>query len=247
MKRDRERKQILEEVKRLRYRQPMVGGRKLQRMLQRPIDAEPLCIGRDRLFDILREEDLLVTFKRRRAHTTDSGHGFRTYRNLIKDRVVRYAGEVLVSDITYIDTYDGFCYLSLITDLYSRKIMGHCLSTSLSIEGSMEALKMALNAVQGVKEVIHHSDRGIQYCSKAYVGVLRGRDIRISMTEENHCYENAVAERVNGILKNELMLGEKIISFALAQKLVTEAVKIYNEERLHMSLGYITPAEKYAA
>jgi transposase InsO family protein len=153
-----------------------------------------------------------------------------------------------VSDITYIATEDGFCYLSLITDVYSRKVVGYSLSQSLSIEGSLEALEKALaSRTKKAQKLIHHSDRGVQYCSHAYVHRLQDAGITISMTEENHVYENALAERVNGILKMELGLGEKLLSYSVAQKLVSEAIDIYNNERLHMSLDYITPEQKHAA
>lgn len=202
-------------------------------------------IGRDRLFDKLRENGLLVKWKKKYIQTTNSRHRFKKYKNLIKEIEPTGCNQHYVSDITYIDTLEGYGYLSLITDRYSRKIVGYELSKSLSIEGSLKAAKMAIQGVSEPEKLIHHSDRGIQYCSKGYVELLQKRGIRISMTEEDHVYENAMAERVNGILKEELLLGGKFLSYNIAKQTVKEAVKIYNEERLHMSLGYITPQEKH--
>ena len=203
--------------------------------------------GRDKLFDTLRNNHLLVKPAKNFTRTTNSFHRFRTYSNLIKDREVSAPNQVFVSDITYLDTQEGFCYLALVTDLYSRKIVGWDLSQSLSIEGSQRALRMALGGVPEPEKLIHHSDRGIQYCSYGYVDLLKHKNVNISMTEENHCYENAVAERVNGILKTEFLLGERLISYRHALKLTTEAIRTYNKERLHTSLNYQTPAECYAA
>lgn len=234
---------VMDEVRRIRKRQPRVGGRKLHKML----GAGECTIGRDRLLRILRERDLLVKRKRKYVRTTQSAHGMKVYKNLIKEEEAQRPEQVFVADITYLETMEGYCYLSLITDWYSRKIMGYAVSRSLSIEGSVRALKMALRMTKNPKLLIHHSDRGIQYCSKGYTEILKKQGVRISMTEENHVYENAVAERVNGILKDELQLGEKLVSFRVAERMVKEAIQIYNEERLHMSLKYMTPAQKHAA
>ena len=234
---------ILQEVKTIRKKQPMVGGRKLQKMLK----TNAVLIGRDRCFDILRENGLLVKPKRRYVITTNSKHRFKIYKNLIKNTRVKQSMKIFVSDITYISTREGFKYLSLITDKYSRKIVGHALSHSLSIEGNIEALKMALKDIKDPDQLIHHSDRGTQYCSKAYIEILKKHNVQVSMTEENHVYENALAERVNGILKNELMLGETLISYKVAKVMVKEAIDIYNKERLHMSLDYMTPEQVHAS
>jgi transposase InsO family protein len=172
-------------------------------------------------------------------------HRFKKHKNRIRDLSITETNQVFVVDITYLDTFNGFCYLALVTDVYSRKIVGYDVSRSLAIEGSLRALKMALKSVREPEKLIHHSDRGIQYCSHAYVDYLLERNITISMTEENHVYENAIAERVNGILKIEFMLGEKLLSVELAQALVAEAIQIYNEERPHLKLGYETPSKVY--
>ena len=236
---------ILAEVKKIRKRQPMIGGRKIQHILRKRRKKLDICVGRDKLFTILREHNLLISVKKKYVKTTNSYHRFRVHKNLIKDLAVTMPDQVFVSDITYITTLDGFCYLSLITDLFSRKIVGYCLSRSLGIEGCLTALKMALKGVEHPENLIHHSDRGIQYCSHAYVELLTKNKVKISMTEQNHVYENAVAERINGILKIEFMLGETLTSFKIAQQLIAEAIQIYNSERPHMSLNYQTPDEVY--
>lgn len=242
-------RQLLEEqhivgaVRAIRSEQPRVGARKLQCMLS----DEGIAISRDKLFDILRKNRLLVKPVRNYKRTTNSFHRFHKYSNLIKELEVSRPNEVFVCDITYLDTLEGFCYLALVTDLYSRKIVGWNLSRSLAIEGCQRALRMALRGLKNTQTLIHHSDRGIQYCSNGYIDILNQYQIQISMTEENHVYENAIAERVNGILKTEFLLGEKLQSFQIAQKLVSQAIKIYNEKRLHTSLGFQTPEYRYAA
>jgi transposase InsO family protein len=149
--------------------------------------------------------------------------------------------EVWVSDITYIRTVKGFCYLALITDMYSRKIVGYDISDSLELVGCLRALKKALASARPAGELVHHSDRGFQYCSNQYVAALSKRNIRISMTEENHCYENAIAERVNGILKDEFYLDQCFVNTSNACIATKNAIDIYNNKRLHVSLGYKTP------
>ena len=233
----------MQAVQNIRKSQPRVGVRKLQLMLS----EFGIEIGRDRLFNVLARKGFLVAPARNFRRTTNSYHRFHKYGNLIKDLEIQYANQVFVSDITYLDTQEGFCYLALITDLYSRKIVGWDLSRSLSIEGCQRALVQAFKGVPEPEKLIHHSDRGIQYCSKGYVDLLINKNTQISMTEENHCYENAVAERINGILKQEFLLGAKLSSFKLALQLTTQAIQTYNEERLHCSLNFRTPAQAYAA
>lgn len=227
--------------------QPKLGTRKVFHMLLERSTTLGVSIGRDKLFSLLRENNLLIIPEKKFVKTTNSYHRFRVHKNLIKELDVIRSDQVYVSDITYISTIDGFCYLSLITDLFSRKIVGYCLSKSLGIEGCLIALEMALKGVAHPENLIHHSDRGIQYCSHAYVDLLQGKKTKISMTEENHVYENAVAERVNGILKSEFMLGEVLTSFDIAKELVADAIKIYNNVRPHMSLNYKTPNKVYYA
>jgi transposase InsO family protein len=238
---------IIDEVQQIRHRQPRVGTRKLQRMLNEHLKDEGIEVGRDRLFELLRTRNLLIRRRRNGQRTTDSRHRFKKYGNLIRNLEITRPNQVYVSDITYLGTLEGFCYLALITDAYSRKIVGYDVSRSLSLEGSLRALQMALGALAGPRELIHHSDRGLQYCSHTYVQLLTKNSVQISMTEEQHVYENAQAERVNGILKNEFLLGETLKSFEVAQQLVKDAIHIYNEERLHLSLNYQTPAMRHAA
>jgi len=242
-RRQREEEVVLAKVHQIRYQQPRVGGRKLHFMLQ----ESGIYIGRDRLFEILRDHHMLVLRRKRYSRTTDSRHPFRYYPNLIRDIRVDRPRQVYVSDITYIHTLEGFQYLALITDYYSRKIVGYDLSSSLSIDGSLRALKMALRQTKIPSKLIHHSDRGVQYCCKEYIELLKKHGIKISMTEQDHVYENALAERVNGILKDEFCLGDMLQSKEVAKELVRESVKIYNQSRLHMALGYRTPESVYAA
>ena len=172
-------------------------------------------------------------------------HRLRKYGNLIRDLEINRPNQVHVADITYLETLEGFCYLALITDAYSRKIVGYDVSRSLTFEGSLRALQMALAQLSGPIQLIHHSDRGIQYCCHAYVELLNKHGVQISMTEEQHVYENAKAERVNGILKSEFLLGDCLASIDLAERMVKDTIPIYNNERLHLSLNYQTPAMKH--
>ena len=208
-----------------------------------------LKIGRDQLFRILRENDLLVRRKKYASRTTNSYHRFYKYNNIIKDLEINRSNQVWVSDITYIRTINGFCYLALITDMYSRKIVGYDLSDSLELNGCVRALNKAIYQAKNTKGIIHHSDRGIQYCSNQYTQILKRKKMEISMTEENHCYENAMAERVNGILKDEFYLDQTFTSMNQAKTATKNAIKLYNNKRLHLSLDYKTPnyVHQYAA
>lgn len=239
--------QIVDEVKKIRHRQPRVGTRKLQRMVNEQLKEDGIQVGRDHLFALLYAQNLLIRRRRHGRRTTNSRHRFATYRNRIRDLELTRPNQVYVADITYLATLEGFCYLALLTDAYSRKIVGYDVSRSLSIEGGQRALQMALEALADTNQLIHHSDRGIQYCSHTYVNLLAQHGVQISMTEENHVYENAKAERVNGILKDEFLLGETLTSVEVAKKLVQDSIKIYNDERLHLSLNYQTPARIHSA
>jgi len=231
----------VEMVRKERKEQPRVGGRKLHEALQPSFKAADLKIGRDYLFDILREHEMLIKRKKATCRTTFSHHRFYTYKNLVKNMLVTRQNQVWVSDITYIRTVSGFCYLALITDLYSRKIVGYDISDSLELAGCLRALKKALRHARPATGLVHHSDRGFQYCSNQYVDELKKHGILISMTEENHCYENAIAERVNGILKDEFYLDQCFYSTYHACNAAKNAIEIYNSKRLHLSLGYKTP------
>jgi len=232
---------VLEMVRTERKEQPRVGGGKLHVALQPSFKASGLKIGRDSLFDILREHDMLIRRKKATCRTTYSHHRFYTYKNLVKDMEVTRPNQVWVSDITYVRTVSGFCYLALITDMYSRKIVGYDLSDSLELAGCLRALQKALKVARPATRLVHHSDRGIQYCSNQYVDELKKNGIEISMTEENHCYENAIAERVNGILKDEFYLDQCFYTTGHACNAAKNAIEIYNSKRLHLSLGYKTP------
>lgn len=233
-------------VKEERKIQARVGTQKLQKHLATDFSKLGIKVGRDRLFDILRANDMLVRRKKVSYKTTNSYHHFYKYNNLIKDLKITAPNQVWVSDITYIRTVNGFCYLALITDLYSRKIVGYDVSDSLELAGCLRALKSAFRKAKPGSNLIHHSDRGIQYCSKQYVNELLKRKVKISMTEENHCYENAVAERVNGILKDEFYLDQCFVNTSHAKRATKNAIDIYNNKRLHLSLGLKTPEQVYS-
>ena len=237
--------QVLDLVKERRKELPREGCRKLYNALQDKFIEHNLKVGRDSLFDILRENNMLVKRKKSFVKTTNSYHRFHKYGNLIYGFIPTKPNQVWVSDITYIRTVNGFCYLALITDMYSRKIVGYDISDSLELAGCLRALQKALRLSGGVKGLIHHSDRGIQYCSNQYVNELKKKKIQISMTEENHCYENAIAERVNGILKDEFYLDQTFFNTSHAQTATKSAIKLYNEKRLHLSLNYKTPDYVY--
>jgi len=232
---------VLELVNEERLAQPRVGTRKLHKDLIATFELENIKLGRDGLFDILRDKNMLVRRKKASCKTTDSYHRFHKYTNLVKDTKVTAPNQVWVSDITYLRTINGFCYLALITDMYSRKIVGYDISDSLELSGCLRALKLAQRIARPAADLIHHSDRGVQYCSHQYVGELKKRNIKISMTEENHCYENAIAERVNGILKDEFYLDQCFFNTETAKKATKNAIEIYNNKRLHLSLDYKTP------
>ncbi len=232
--------QVIKMVQKRRKALPREGVRKLHHALSDDFQQAKLKIGRDQLFDILRLHKMLVHRKRSYTKTTNSYHHFHTYNNLIKDLPITRPNQVWASDITYIRTVKGFCYLALFTDLYSRKIVGYDLSDSLELAGCLRAFRIAQRQARQATALIHHSDRGVQYCSHPYVNELKKKGIKISMTEEKHCYENAVAERVNGIIKDEFYLDQCFATTELAKLATKNAIKVYNEKRLHLSLGYKT-------
>ncbi|MCD4679019.1 MAG: IS3 family transposase [Bacteroidales bacterium] len=245
LKRELLKDQVLSLVKERRKELPREGCRKLHTALHDKFVEQDLKVGRDALFDILREKNMLVMRKRSFTKTTNSYHHFHKYRNLIYGITPTRKNQIWVSDITYIRTVNGFCYLALITDVFSRKIVGYDISDSLELAGCLRALKKALRRAGKIKDLIHHSDRGVQYCSHQYVNKLKKRKIKISMTEENHCYENAIAERVNGILKDEFFLDQTFFSVVHAQRATKNAIDLYNNKRLHLSLKYKTPNMLY--
>jgi putative transposase len=234
-------------VRRERAVQPCLGGRKLLHMLQADLAESDVSIGRDRFFEVLSRHGLLIERRTRSARTTDSRHGFVVYENLLAGRELTGPHQALVSDITYLRTEEGFLYLSLVMDAYSRAIVGFDCSDTLEREGALRALQQALGQLPSGSEAIHHSDRGSQYCCGDYVSCLQGAGVRISMTQANHCYENAKAERLNGILKQEYGLGECLGSKVEAQRAVQEGVALYNCRRPHEALRYSTPMSVHAA
>lgn len=234
---------IVELVKRERRMQPRLGGRKLLYLLQTDLDEANVSIGRDRFFEILAEHDLLVVRKPGRPRTTNSRHSLPVFGNLLEGRTLSSPNEAWVSDLTYIRTDEGFLYAALITDAYSRKIVGAHIGDSLEAEGCLKALEKALGDLPAGKHPIHHSDRGCQYCCHAYVERLQERSLRISMTEIMHCYENALAERVNGILKQEYEMDRTFRTKAQAIKAFEQAVWLYNHRRPHLMLNYRFPAD----
>lgn len=223
----------------IRCKMPRIGTRKLYYLLKTELQA--LKIGRDVLFNFLRAEHLLIKPKRNYITTTNSKHWMRKYPNLIKGIELTRPEQVWVSDITYIKTNNGHAYLSLITDAYSKKIMGYGLLDSLSTTGPLLALKSALKNRKYQDELIHHSDRGLQYCSADYIEMLKSNNLKISMTENGDPYENAVAERINGILKHEFLLTKGFKDHLQALEVIKQSIGIYNEYRPHLSCKMLTP------
>jgi len=234
---------ILELVRRERQMQPRLGGRKLLHLLRWELKEAGIQIGRDRFFELLAESDLLVVPKPRAPRTTNSRHSLPVFSNLLAGRVLCAPHEAWVSDLTYIRTHEGFLYAALITDAYSRKIVGAHIGDSLEAEGCLLALDQALRALPAGNYPIHHSDRGCQYCCHEYVERLQARGLAISMTQVMHCYENAQAERVNGILKQEYELDQRFRTKAQARKAFEQAVWLYNHRRPHLALDYLFPAD----
>ena len=236
---------IIEEVLRYRKLQKRLGTRKLLEEMQDFLADHKFQIGRDAMFNLLSQRGLLVTKRKRRGCvTTLSRHRFKKYPNIIRDFIPTAPNQLWVSDITYIHLPNSFAYLCLITDAYSRKIVGFYLNKDLTAEGPLQALKMAIKANSNITCLIHHSDRGVQYCCDAYVKLLKDKKIKISMTENGDPLENAIAERVNGILKGEL-LEEIFPSFETAQKNVAIACSTYNHLRPHGSIDNLKPSEAH--
>jgi putative transposase len=234
-------------VQNVRRQMPRIGTRKLYYLLHEQFEARQLKVGRDKLFRLLRHKGLLVARRRRYTRTTDSRHWMHKYENRVKDVTLERPEQVFVSDITYISTERGYNYLSLVTDACSKKIMGHALRKDLSPKGCLQALEMALENRTTDGPLIHHSDRGLQYCSKDYIDLLRTHEVMISMTENGDPYENAIAERVNGILKEEFYLSETFASHDEAARQIDQSIQIYNTRRPHLTCNMMTPEVAHQA
>ena len=219
---------------------PRVGTRKIHYLIRPALESHQIKLGRDALFDFLRSEHLLINPKKSYTKTTWSKHWLRKYPNLYKDIRATRSEQVWVSDITYIGTRGGNTYLSLVTDAYSRKIVGHYLSPDLRTEGVSKALEMAIKNRKTKLSLIHHSDRGLQYCSEEYQRLLSSQAIQPSMTDGYDCYQNALAERINGILKDEFLLTTCEDRNQL-EKVINQSIDIYNSKRPHLNLKYKTP------
>lgn len=245
--RDHQNDYLFSLVQPIRQLMPRIGGKKLHFMIKEKLKDRALKIGRDNFFRWLRDQDLLIRRKKSYVVTTQSRHRFWVHSNLTGEFVPKKANELWVSDITYIRTLQGFCYLALITDAFSRKIVGYDISDSLELNGCLRALKLATQTTSDLGKLIHHSDRGIQYCSYEYTDMLREKEIRISMADTGDCYQNALAERVNGILKDEFNLDQTFKNKAQAIKTVHQSIYIYNMHRPHWSINLKTPNAMHAA
>lgn len=236
---------VLDQVVQLRKTSPRMGTRKIYEQLYNFLLEHQIKMGRDALFDLLADNFMLVRRKKRRIYTTQSGHWFRRYPNLIRDLQVTRVNQVWVSDITYLKVRNGFLYISLITDACSHKIMGYDLADNLESVNTVNALKMAIrNTLEdsgSIHELIHHSDQGFQYCSPLYTGILNEHNIAISMSDKGQPLQNAIAERVNGILKHEYLLLHDLRDKENAQKVLETTIAIYNEQRPHLSCNMMTP------
>jgi putative transposase len=231
-------------VKEVRMTMPKLGTRKLYHILES--ELKELKVGRDQLFRILRSNNLLIKPKKRYHITTNSHHRFRKHKNIIENLAINKPEQVWVSDITYIGTRLNPMYLSLVTDAYSKKIMGYNVSDSLATDGSLKALKMACkNRIRKESPLIHHSDRGLQYCSNQYQSVLRKKGLDCSMTESYDPYQNAVAERINGVLKQEFLCNMTIKNIEIMNMVIKSSINIYNQKRPHYSCRYLTPMQMH--
>lgn len=238
---------VLTLVKEMRQEIPILGTRKLLFMLSEEFQRHGIKMGRDKLFDLLRFHGLLIRKRKRTVKTTDSHHWLKKYPNLIKELVITTPEQLWVSDITYIRTLQGFSYLSLLTDAYSRKIVGYALHETLEAEGPLQALRMAISKRKRNAPfvLIHHSDRGIQYCSAEYIAILRMENIAISMTQSGSPYDNSLAERVNGTIKNDFFPKRIYKDHKEENEQIGRIIATYNEIRPHDSIDYLTPQQAH--
>ena len=231
---------VKELVINIRMKMPRIGTRKLYYILKQELDSLKIKIGRDKLFTYLKTQNMLIKPKKNYIKTTHSKHWLRKHPNLLKERTITDIEQVFVSDITYLKTTNSTVYLSLVTDAYSRKIMGYHVSKNMNTENVAKALKMAVRNKCTDKQTIHHSDRGLQYCASHYQKILKNNNMNPSMTDGYDCYQNALAERINGILKQEFLLYQTNTLNEL-RKLVKESIEIYNNDRPHLALNMKTP------
>lgn len=237
---------LVDLIKQIRTRMPRIGGRKLYYLLQAHFSQNGIKIGRDAFFDLMRDNGLLIKPRRRYCKTTHSDHWLRKHDNLLADLAPSGCEQVLVSDITYVTTQEGFAYLFLVTDAYSRRILGYTTADNMLAESGLSALEQATAHLQNTSGVIHHSDGGVQYCSALYTSYLTKCNMFISMTEPASPTQNAIAERINGILKTEWLYHFDVFSsIAEAKENIDEIIAIYNHERPHNSLRNLTPNEAH--
>jgi putative transposase len=236
--------QVISMIREIRLKMPRLGTRKLYHILEPKLVK--LNIGRDKLFQILGANHLLITPKRNYIITTNTHHRFQKHKDLIQDIELKRPEQVWVSDITYLGTRSNHMYLSLITDAYSKKIVGYYVSNNLNTTSSIQALLMAIKSRKyKTEKLIHHSDKGIQYCSNDYQEILNKNKILCSMTERYDPYSNAIAERINGVIKNEFLLENYNLELVVMRKIVKESIEIYNEKRPHYSCNYLTPNQMH--
>jgi len=239
-KRNKELNQVKQLVQDIRMGMPKIGTRKLYYLLKNDFERQNIKIGRDALYDYLRQENMLIKPRKSYIKTTNSKHWLKKYPNLLKEVKIERPEQVFVSDITYIKSRERTHYLSLVTDAYSRKIMGYKLSDDLSANNVLQALKMATCQLKMKNKLLHHSDRGLQYCSALYQTELKAKNIIPSMTDGYDCYQNALAERINGILKQEFLF-IKCNNGNELKELIDESIITYNNKRPHLSLKMKTP------
>lgn len=233
---------VLQMVHHIKKDHPRMGTRKIYHLLKPDLERSNIKMGRDTLFDLMAANQLLVTKRKRRHITTNSNHVYRKYPNLIKEIEPDGPNQIWVSDITYIRSGQEFLYLFLITDAYSKKILGHQLAKTLDSAHAVNALQDAIkNTCQPISGLVHHSDRGIQYCSREYIKILNDNNIKISMTENGDPLENPIAERVNGVLKDEYLHQYQYLTTAQLQK----SINIYNKKRPHLSCDMLTPEQAH--
>jgi putative transposase len=239
---------IIDKVRSVRQHIPGIGGLQLHNMLKEELLSHNISIGRDSFYMLLRKHDLLIKRKKRYVITTNSNHPYYKWSDLTGGLILTGPEQLWVSDITYLRTENGFVYLSLITDAYSRKIIGYHVSQYLKAKGCIAALNKAITSLiakEDNRKLIHHSDRGIQYCCEPYVTILQNNHISISMTQSGSPYDNAIAERVNGILKHQLGLNKPFKNYTAAIAAVCKAIDAYNRLRPHMSISNLTPNQAH--